>query len=185
MTPYHLEYGADLVWQIGTAYFGCRTEDGRFDLDEFREKATRDEVKAIEVKLSRGAKPGHGGILPADKVSEEIAEFRGVPSDEDVVSPPTHREFSTPIEMLKFLDELRELSNGKPVGFKFCVGHPTEMIWFPHLSGLGTRSRRVQCGPRDDARRRMHPGASMQQKQLPDGGHESQTRAVFGYRRRR
>jgi glutamate synthase domain-containing protein 2 len=128
LSPYHLEYGADLCWQIGTGYFGCRTIDGDFDEGEFAERARRDEVKCVEVKLSQGAKPGHGGILPAEKVTEEIAEIRGVPTDEDVISPPTHQEFSTPVEMLEFCEHLRELSGGKPVGFKLCVGRPHEFM---------------------------------------------------------
>ena len=128
LSPYHLEYGADVCWQIGTAYFGCRTHDGQFDAAEFADKAGRREVKLIEVKLSQGAKPGHGGILPGDKVSEEIARIRGVPVGEDVVSPPTHAEFSTPAEMLEFCARLRELSGGKPVGFKLCVGRPAELM---------------------------------------------------------
>lgn len=128
ISPYHLEYGGDLCWQIGTAYFGCRTLDGEFDPDSFEENATRDEVKMIELKLSQGAKPGHGGILPAKKVSEEIAEIRGVPMGKDVISPPTHKEFTTPIEMLEFIERLRDLCGGKPVGFKLCMGHTHEFM---------------------------------------------------------
>ncbi len=128
LSPYHLEYGADVCWQIGTGYFGCRTLDGAFDPDLFAENARRDEVKLIEVKLSQGAKPGLGGMLPADKVSREIAEIRKVPMGEDIISPPAHSEFSTPVEMLRFCQRLRELSGGKPIGFKLCIGRPEEIM---------------------------------------------------------
>lgn len=128
ISPYHIQGGADLVWQIGTGYFGCRTADGQFDEERFREKAMADQVKMIEVKLSQGAKPGHGGILPAAKVTPEIAEIRHVPLGQDVLSPPAHTAFSDPIGLLKFLRRLRELSGGKPVGFKLCVGDKTEFL---------------------------------------------------------
>jgi glutamate synthase domain-containing protein 2 len=127
VSPYHLEHGGDLNWQIGTGYFGCRAEDGGFDEEKFKENACRPQVKMIEVKLSQGAKPAHGGILPAAKVSEEISRIRGVPMGADVLSPPTHSAFSTPIEMMEFIAKLRELS-GKPVGFKLCVGRPEEFM---------------------------------------------------------
>jgi glutamate synthase domain-containing protein 2 len=122
ISPYHLEPGGDLIWQIGTGYFGCRMPDGDFDPEAFAERAALPVVKMIEIKISQGAKPGHGGILPAKKVTPEIAEIRRVPLGADVLSPPGHRTFSTPIGLLKFVARLRELSNGKPVGFKLCVG---------------------------------------------------------------
>ena len=128
ISPYHLEPGGDLIWQIGTGYFGCRTGEGGFDPDEFSAKARLDSVKMIEIKLSQGAKPGHGGILPAAKVTPQIAEIRGVPMGQDVLSPPCHREFSTPKGLLDFIVRLRELSGGKPVGFKLCVGRPSEFL---------------------------------------------------------
>ena len=127
LSPYHLQ-GGDLIWQIGTGYFGCRTEDGRFDPKSFQEKATLECVRMIEVKLSQGAKPGHGGILPAAKVTEEISKIRNVPMGKDVLSPPAHTAFRTPLEMLHFIDELRRLSGGKPVGIKLCVGNRAEFL---------------------------------------------------------
>lgn len=123
ISPHHLEPGGDLIWQIGTAYFGCRTSEGRLDSDLFAEQATNPVVKMIELKLSQGAKPGHGGVLPGCKVTEEIAEIRHVPVGQTVFSPPGHREFHTPREMLEFIARLRKLSGGKPVGFKLCIGH--------------------------------------------------------------
>ncbi len=128
VSPYHLAGGGDLVWQIGTGYFGCRTPDGGFDPDRFTENATRPTVKMIEIKLSQGAKPGHGGILPGKKVTPEIAAIRGVPVGQDVISPPCHRAFDTPIGLLEFVQQLRELSGGKPVGFKLCLGNPREFL---------------------------------------------------------
>ena len=128
LSPYHLEPGGDLVWQIGTGYFSCRTPDGHFSVDEFVKRATLPNVKMIEVKLSQGAKPGHGGILPAAKLTPEIAEIRGVPLGQDVLSPPAHTAFSTPIGLLRFLQTLREASGGKPVGFKLCVGKRYEFF---------------------------------------------------------
>ena len=127
ISPHHL-HGGDLIWQIGTGYFGCRAEDGGFDSDLFAECAVRDEVKMIEIKISQGAKPGHGGILPAAKITPEIAAIRGVPLGQDVMSPPAHSAFSTPIELLEFVVKLRKLSGGKPVGFKFCVGKRREFL---------------------------------------------------------
>mgnify|MGYP000008765299 CR=1 FL=1 len=123
LSPFHLEHGGDLVWQIGTGYFGCRDHDGNFDPELFRENASRDAVKMIEIKLSQGAKPGHGGLLPAAKVTEEIAEIRNVPLGKDVLSPATHAMFSTPMGLLEFVQQLRDLSGGKPIGFKLCIGH--------------------------------------------------------------
>ncbi len=126
LSPHHDETGADLIWQIGTGYFGCRDEHGNFDPELFRTKAVRDNVKMIEIKLSQGAKPGHGGILPAAKLTKEIAEIRHVPMGRDVNSPPAHTAFSTPTELMYFVKRLRELSGGKPIGFKLCVGNPFE-----------------------------------------------------------
>ncbi|MGC9387073.1 MAG: FMN-binding glutamate synthase family protein [Hydrogenovibrio sp.] len=128
LTDYHLQEGGDLVWQIGTGYFSCRTHDGAFDRTVFTEKAQHEAVKMIEVKLSQGAKPAHGGVLPADKVTPEIAKIRIVPEGQDVISPPTHTAFSTPVGLLQFVTELRQLSGGKPVGFKLCIGEPSEFI---------------------------------------------------------
>lgn len=128
ISRYHRQHGGDLVWQIGSGYFGCRQADGSFNPELFAEQAAADQVKMIEVKLSQGAKPGHGGILPAAKITSEIAETRKIPMEQDCVSPAYHSAFSTPIELLEFLARLRELSGGKPVGFKFCVGHPWEFL---------------------------------------------------------
>ena len=129
VSPYHLEHGGDLIWQIGTGYFGCRNNDTEgFDENKFIKMATRDEVKMIEVKLSQGAKPGHGGILPAAKVTQEIVDIRGVEMGKDVISPPEHSAFSSPIGLLEFVAKLRELSGGKPVGFKLCIGHKAEFL---------------------------------------------------------
>ena len=128
LSPYHLEGGADIIWQIGTGYFGCRTLDGDFDPALYRKNATHEQVKMIELKLSQGAKPGHGGILPATKVNPEIAKIRNVPMGKDVISPPGHDAFSTPIGLLEFIQQLRELSDGKPVGFKLCIGKRREFL---------------------------------------------------------
>jgi len=128
ISRYHREHGGDLVWEIGSGYFGCRTPEGRFDPDRFAEQARDPQVRMIEIKLSQGAKPGHGGVLPAAKVSPEIARARGVAPRVDCISPATHGEFSTPIGLLEFVARLRELSGGKPVGFKLCVGHPWEIF---------------------------------------------------------
>lgn len=128
LSPYHLEYGGDVVWELGSGYFGCRTLDGKFDPEKFQKQAVLDSIKMIEIKLSQGAKPGHGGILPKHKISEEIAQIRGVPRDRDCVSPAAHSAFSTPIEMMHFIQKLRELSNGKPVGFKLCIGQPWQFM---------------------------------------------------------
>ncbi|HEY8331291.1 MAG TPA: FMN-binding glutamate synthase family protein [Pseudomonas sp.] len=128
ISPYHCEHRGDLIWELGSGYFGCRTADGRFDAQRFALQASDPQVKMIEIKLSQGAKPGHGGILPRHKVTPEIAATRGVAQGEDCVSPARHREFATPIELLQFIARLRELSAGKPVGFKFCLGHPWEFM---------------------------------------------------------
>ena len=124
---HHRATGADIVWQIGTGYFGCRTAVGHFDAERFTETVQSEQIKMVELKLSQGAKPGHGGILPAAKVSEEIAEARGVPIHSDCISPPGHSAFDTPIGLLEFVARLRELSGGKPVGFKLCVGNPRDV----------------------------------------------------------
>ncbi len=128
ISEYHLRYGGDLVWQIGTAYFGCRNAAGDFSPDFFAEKARLPSVKMIEIKLSQGAKPGFGGILPAAKLTAEIAGIRGVPMGRDVISPPTHSAFNTPIDLLEFVQQLRELSGGKPIGFKLCLGSRVEFM---------------------------------------------------------
>jgi glutamate synthase domain-containing protein 2 len=128
ISPHHLEPGGDLIWQIGTGYFGCRTRDGHFNPDEFAKRATLPTVKMIEVKLSQGAKPGHGGILPAAKLTPEIIAIRGVVPGQDVISPPAHTAFSTPLGLLQLVQSLREASGGKPVGFKLCVGKRHEFL---------------------------------------------------------
>jgi glutamate synthase domain-containing protein 2 len=128
ISPYHREMGGDIVWEVASGYFGCRTPDGHFDPETFAEQARTDQVKMIEIKLSQGAKPGHGGVLPAAKVTREIADTRGVPMGQDCISPPRHSAFSTPLEMMAFVARLRTLSGGKPVGFKFCLGHPWEFM---------------------------------------------------------
>ena len=128
LSPYHLKYGGDIIWQLGTGYFGCRTPDGGFDAEEFRKKASLDAVKMIEIKLSQGAKPSHGGVLPGAKVNAEIAKARGVAEGETCVSPPQHREFDSPEGLLRFVARLRELCGGKPVGFKLCVGKRSEFM---------------------------------------------------------
>ncbi len=128
VSRYHRQYGGDLIWQIGSGYYGCRTDDGNFDPEKFTATAALEQIKAIEIKLSQGAKPGHGGVLPKAKISAEIARTRGVPRDRDCVSPARHPAFSTPLELMNFIVKLRELSGGKPVGFKMCVGHPVEFL---------------------------------------------------------
>ncbi|WP_372366717.1 FMN-binding glutamate synthase family protein [Candidatus Uabimicrobium sp. HlEnr_7] len=128
ISPYHSEYGGDLIWQIGTGYFGCRTQDGNFCAELFQKNSQQHSVKMIEIKLSQGAKPGHGGILPAAKVTEEISKIRNVPMGTDVLSPPGHKAFSTPIQLLQFVQKLRDLSDGKPVGFKLCIGRKSEFL---------------------------------------------------------
>src|SRR5699024_8143490 len=120
LSKYHLKHGGDLIWQIGTAYFGCRDEEGNFNTELFAEKAQLSNIKMIELKISQGAKPGHGGILPAEKNSEEIAHIRHIKPHTRVASPPYHKAFNTPLEMVQFIQRLRELSGGKPVGFKLC-----------------------------------------------------------------
>ncbi|WP_428331242.1 FMN-binding glutamate synthase family protein [Mucilaginibacter sp.] len=128
LSDYHLQQGGDIIWQIGTGYFSCRHKDGTIDFDAFAQRAALPQVKMIEVKLSQGAKPGHGGILPAAKVTPEIARIRLVEMGEDVISPPYHTAFSTPLELMQFIKKLRGLSGGKPTGFKLCLGHKSEFL---------------------------------------------------------
>ena len=128
ISAHHRVHGGDLIWEIGSGYFGCRNDDGSFSEAKFQANARDPQVKLIELKLSQGAKPGHGGMLPGPKVSAEIAAARGVPVGVDCISPAAHSAFGTPLALLQFLDRLRTLSGGKPVGFKLCIGHPWE--WF-------------------------------------------------------
>uniref|UniRef100_UPI00260A529D FMN-binding glutamate synthase family protein n=1 Tax=Oleiagrimonas sp. TaxID=2010330 RepID=UPI00260A529D len=128
LTPYHLKYGADVIWEIGSGYFGCRTKEGRFDDEQFKSKARKEEIRMIEIKISQGAKPSHGGVLPAAKVDKEISEIRGVPMGEDCISPAAHPEFDSPRGLLEFVQRLRKLSGGLPVGFKLCVGRRSEFL---------------------------------------------------------
>lgn len=128
ISPYHIKGGGDLIWQIGTGYFGCRAGDGGFDQHKFADNASREQVRMIEIKLSQGAKPGHGGVLPGVKVNEEIAEIRGVPVGQTVESPPRHSAFNSPKGLLEFVELLRERSGGKPVGFKLCIGRRVELL---------------------------------------------------------
>ncbi len=128
ISKYHRRHGGDIVWQVATGYFGCRTADGHFDPELFRRQAVDPQVKMIEIKLSQGAKPGHGGVLPKAKISAEIAETRGVGRDRDCVSPPAHTAFTTPREFMAFIVRLRELSGGKPIGMKLAIGHRFEFL---------------------------------------------------------
>ncbi|MEP1614122.1 MAG: FMN-binding glutamate synthase family protein [Roseobacter sp.] len=128
VSKYHKKGGGDLIYQVASGYFGCRAEDGRFSPEKFSVTAQLPQIKMIEIKLSQGAKPGHGGMLPASKISEEIAEARGIPMGFDCVSPAAHSAFKTPLEMMAFIAQLRELSGGKPVGFKLCIGHRREFM---------------------------------------------------------
>ncbi|TXH91397.1 MAG: FMN-binding glutamate synthase family protein [Rhodoferax sp.] len=134
ISKHHRTHGGDLIWEIGSGYFGCRNDDGTFNAEKFAANAREPQVKMIEIKLSQGAKPGHGGVLPGAKVTPEIAEARGVPVGVDCVSPASHSAFSTPMEMMHFIERLRELSGGKPVGFKLCIGHPWE--WFAMVKAM-------------------------------------------------
>jgi glutamate synthase domain-containing protein 2 len=127
-SPYHAEKGGDIIWEIGSGYFGCRTPDGAFSAENFAATARNLQIKMVEIKLSQGAKPGHGGVLPAVKITPEISAIRGVPMGQDCVSPAAHSAFSTPLEMMAFVRQLRELSGGKPVGIKFCLGQPIEFL---------------------------------------------------------
>jgi len=128
VSRYHREFGGDIVWEVASGYFGCRTPQGTFDPDKFAAQATDPQIKMIEIKLSQGAKPGHGGILPGRKVTPEIAHTRGIAPDCDCISPASHSAFTTPLEMMAFIAELRRLSGGKPVGFKLCIGQPWEFM---------------------------------------------------------
>lgn len=128
ISPYHKKHGGDLIWELGTSYFGCRDEHGRFNPETFQQRARLEQVKMIEIKLSQGAKPGKGGVLPASKITEEIATTRDIPMGIDCISPAGHIEFSTPRELVKFWQKLRDLSGGKPVGFKLCIGMPWEFM---------------------------------------------------------
>jgi glutamate synthase domain-containing protein 2 len=127
LTRYHLN-GADVVWELGTGYFGARTKDGGFDAEQFREKASKPEIKLVSLKLSQGAKPGIGGVLPGGKVTKEIADARAVPQGETCVSPPGHKVFDTPRELVQFIGLMRDLAGGKPAGFKLCVGLRHELL---------------------------------------------------------
>jgi glutamate synthase domain-containing protein 2 len=127
-SPYHRENGGDIIWEIGSGYFSCRNADGTFCAEKFAETAKSEQIKMVELKLSQGAKPGHGGVLPGAKVSAEIAATRGVPEGVDCISPSCHSAFSTPIEMMQFIATMRDLSGGKPAGFKLCIGHPWEFL---------------------------------------------------------
>ncbi len=128
LTPYHLDGGGDLVWELGPGYFGTRTRAGDFDPNQFADKAAHDHVKCVSLKLSQGAKPGTGGVLPAAKVSQEIARYRGVPAHQKCVSPAAHSTFATPRELIRFIAQLRELASGKPTGFKLCVGSRIDVL---------------------------------------------------------
>ncbi|GIU07953.1 MULTISPECIES: FMN-binding glutamate synthase family protein [unclassified Shewanella] len=128
VSPYHLKHQGDIVWQIGSGLFGCRDEKGNFNPESFRAMATRPQIKMIEIKLSQGAKPGHGGVLPKAKITDEIAAIRHIPKDRDCVSPAVNPECTTPKDLLNFVKKLRDLSEGKPVGFKLCVGNPVEFL---------------------------------------------------------
>lgn len=128
LSPYHLQEGGDVVWNIGTGYFSTRTPDGKFSLDEFKKRAILDNVKMIEIKFSQGAKPGHGGILPKEKVTDEIAAIRLVEKGNDILSPPKHSVFTTPLELMDFVKLLRENSEGKPIGIKICIGNKSEFL---------------------------------------------------------
>ncbi len=127
LSPYHLQ-GGDVVWNIGTGYFSCRTDDGKFNYDEYVKRATLSNVKMIEIKFSQGAKPGHGGILPKEKVTDEIAAIRLVSKGKDILSPPTHSAFTNPLELMEFVQLLRKGSEGKPIGIKICIGNKSEFL---------------------------------------------------------
>ncbi len=134
VSSYHRKYGGDLIWELGSGYFGCRKTDGTFDPDLFAKVANEPQIKMIEIKLSQGAKPGHGGVLPAAKITPEISETRGIPMGQDCVSPAAHSAFNSPLELMYFIRELRQLSNGKPVGVKLCIGKLRE--WFAMVKAM-------------------------------------------------
>ena len=134
ISQHHRVHGGDLIWEVASGYFGCRNDDGTFSPEKFAANARDPQVKMIEIKLSQGAKPGHGGMLPGPKVTIEIATARGVPVGVDCISPASHSAFKTPVEMMHFIAKLRELSGGKPTGFKLCIGHPWE--WFAMVKAM-------------------------------------------------
>ena len=134
ISSHHRVNGGDLIWEIGSGYFGCRNDDGTFSEEKFIANACDPQVKMVEIKLSQGAKPGHGGVLPGPKVTAEIAAARGVPIGVDCVSPSAHSAFNSPLEMMHFIARLRRLSGGKPTGFKLCIGHPWE--WFAMVKAM-------------------------------------------------
>ena len=134
ISAHHRVHGGDLIWEVASGYFGCRNPDGSFSAEKFTANARDPQVKMIELKLSQGAKPGHGGVLPGPKVTIEIALARGVSVGVDCISPASHSAFSTPIEMMHFIARLRKLSGGKPTGFKLCIGHPWE--WFAIVKAM-------------------------------------------------
>lgn len=134
VSKYHREHGGDLIMQVASGYFGCRNNDGSFNPDKFKERSADPQIKMIELKLSQGAKPGHGGMLPGRKVTPEIAEARGIPIGKDCISPASHSTFGTPVEMMHFIEQLRELSGGKPVGIKLCIGQAWE--WFALVKAM-------------------------------------------------
>ena len=134
VSDYHRRYGGDLIWELGSGYFGCRTSEGKFDPERFAKVAAEPQIKMIEIKISQGAKPGHGGVLPAAKITPEIARTRGIPLGVDCNSPAGHSAFSSPLELMQFITQLRELSGGKPVGFKLCIGKITE--WFAIIKAM-------------------------------------------------
>jgi glutamate synthase domain-containing protein 2 len=134
ISAHHRVHGGDLIWEVASGYFGCRNDDGSFNADKFAVNACDPQVKMIELKLSQGAKPGHGGMLPGPKVTAEIAAARGIPVGQDCISPASHSAFSTPVEMMHFIERLRTLSGGKPTGFKLCIGHPWE--WFAMVKAM-------------------------------------------------
>jgi hypothetical protein len=153
-SPYHREGGGDIIWEVGSGYFGCRNPDGTFNADKFAEGASNPQVKMVELKLSQGAKPGHGGVLPAPKVSAEIAQTRGVPVGEDCISPSSHSAFTTPIEMMQFIAKMRELSGGKPAGFKLCIGHEWEFLAICKANAGDGHLSRLHRGRRQGGRHR-------------------------------
>jgi glutamate synthase domain-containing protein 2 len=134
VSDYHRRYDGDLIWELGSGYFGCRTSDGKFDAEKFSQVACEPQIKMIEIKISQGAKPGHGGVLPAAKITPEIARTRGIPMGVDCNSPAGHSAFQTPLELMQFIVQLRELSGGKPVGFKICIGKISE--WFALIKAM-------------------------------------------------
>src|SRR6056297_1127211 len=189
VSKYHLQPGGDLIWQVGTGYFGCRTKNGGFDPERFREAAGRETIRMIELKLSQGAKPGHGGILPAAKVTPEIAEARGLPEYEAALSPPWHSAFTTPVEMIEFAAHAwprragirtQRTDRGRPArqGTGDLLREGAVVV--PHDPGLRAWRRYLQLGARHDVRIGVHPGAQMQQQHLPDRYHDPEPGADQG-----